>query len=333
MGQMDFPWVVPGGGLYPVDQLFSPPVSLPQFLTNAHVVDNVKSAERYVSRLQAVSRKFEQLGQSVRNQAAAGVVPPDFVVDKSLVVLDNFTKGPVADNPLVTTFRTRLEKAGVDEAQRARLIEAATQAVEKDVYPAYRNLAGLLRDEIRPKATADAGVWRLPDGARYYKLALRANTTVDMEPDTIHEIGLSEVARITGEMDALLKSLGHADGTVGERIQALEKDPAQHYAPGRESHAEELADLKRMTDAVMAKAPQWFNTLPKQPLDIQAVPEYAEDTSPGGYYNSPALDGSRPGIFFINLGEKSRSPKFSLPTLVYHEAVPGHHFQDRKSVV
>ena len=324
---LDFPWVVPGGGMYPVDQLFSPPVSLPQFLTDAHVVRDVTSAERYISRLRAVSQKFEQLGISVRNQAAAGVVPPDFVVDKSLVILDNFTKDPVAANPLVVTFKERLEKAGVAEAERARLLTAATQAVETHVYPAYRALATLMRDEIRPKATADAGVWRLPDGARYYKLALRANTTVDVDPDAIHEIGLSEVARITAEMDTLLKGLGHADGTVGDRVRALEKDPAQNYPPGRDSHAQELADLKALTDAVMAKAPQWFNTLPKQPVAIQAVPEYAEATSPGGYYSPPALDGSRPGIFYINLGEKSRAPKFSLPTLVYHEAVPGHHFQ------
>lgn len=327
LAQLDFPWVVPGGGLYPVDQLFSAPVSLPQFLTNAHVVKDVKSAERYISRLQAVSTKFVQLGDSVRAQARAGVVPPDFVVDKSLVVIDNFTREAVADNPLVTTFKTRLEKAGVAEGERTRLIAEATQAVERDVYPAYQNLAKLLREEIRPKATSDAGVWRLPDGARYYKIALRSNTTVDIEPDVIHEIGLSEVARISGEMDTLLQSLGHHDGTVGERIRALDKDPAQHYPPGRDSYDQELADLKRMTDTIMAKAPQWFNKLPKQPLDIQAVPEYAEATAPGGYYNGPALDGSRPGIFFINLGEKSRAPKFSLPTLVYHEAVPGHHFQ------
>ncbi|MFV3130762.1 DUF885 domain-containing protein [Niveispirillum sp. KHB5.9] len=327
LAQLDFPWAVPGGGLYPVDQLFSPPVSLPQFLSNAHVVKDVKSAERYISRLNAVSKKFEQLGNSVRAQRAAGVVPPDFVIDKSLLVLDNFTKGPVAENPLVTTFKDRLEKAGVDDAERARLIAEATKAVETGVYPAYQTLAKLMREEIRPKANSDAGVWRLPDGARFYKLALRANTTVDIEPDVIHDIGLSEVARISGEMDVLLKSLGHDDGTVGERIQALDKDPAQHYPPGRDSYDQELADLKRMTDTVMAKAPEWFNKLPKQPLDIQAVPEYAEATSPGGYYNGPALDGSRPGIFFINLGEKSRAPKFSLPTLVYHEAVPGHHFQ------
>ncbi len=327
LAQLDFPWVVPGGGLYPIDQLFSPPVSLPQFLTNAHVVSDVNSAERYISRLQAVSTKFGQLAESVRNQAKAGVVPPDFVVDKSLVVIDGFTKDPVADNPLITTFKTRMEKAGVAEAERTRLIAAATAAVEKDVYPAYQALSKLLREEIRPKATSDAGVWRLPDGARYYKVALRANTTVDTEPEAIHEIGLSEVARITSEMDTLLKSLGRTGGTVGERVRALEQDPAQKYPPGRESYEQELADLKRMTDTIMAKAPQWFNKLPKQPVDIQAVPEYAEATSPGGYYNPPALDGSRPGIFYINLGEKARAPKFSLPTLVYHEAVPGHHFQ------
>ena len=325
--QLDFPWVVAGGNLYPIDQLSSAPVSLPQFLTNAHVVKDVASAERYISRLHAVSTKFAQLAQSVRDQAKAGVVPPDFVVDKSLVVLDGFTKDAVGDNPLITTFKDHLEKAGVAEAERARLITAATQAVEKDVYPAYQNLAKLMREEIRPKATPDAGVWRLPDGARYYRVALRANTTVDTDPETIHALGLSEVARISAEMDSLLKSLGRSDGTVGERIQALQQDPAQKYPPGREAREQELADLKRMTDNVMAKAPDWFNTLPKQPLEIMAVPDYAEETSPGGYYNSPAIDGSRPGIFYINLGEKSRSPKFSLPTLVYHEAVPGHHFQ------
>ncbi|MFV3074741.1 DUF885 domain-containing protein [Niveispirillum fermenti] len=324
---LDFPWVTAAAGLYPVDQLFSVPVRLPQFLTNAHVVKDVKSAERYVSRLQAVRPKFTQLADAVREQARAGVVPPDFVVDKALVVLDGFTAGPVAENPLVATFAARLEKAGVGDADRQRLLAAATAAVEQDVYPAYRDLAALLRQEIRPKATADAGVWRLPDGERFYRAALRANTTVDIDPETIHQIGLSEVARITGEMDALLQGLGHPDGTVAERVAQLEQDPAQHYPPGPEGRAQELADLKRMSDTILAKSGDWFRTLPPQPLDIQAVPDYAEATAPGGYYNPPALDGSRPGIFYINLGEKSREAKFGLPTLVYHEAVPGHHFQ------
>ncbi len=328
LGMMDFPWVTAAGNLYPIDQIFSDPVRFPQFMTDAHAVKDRKSAERYVSRLHELRRKYKELAQAVRDQAKAGVVPPDFVIDKSLVVLDNFTSTSVADNPLVSTFKTRLDKAeGLSADDKAKLLAAATEAVEKDVYPAYQDLAKLLREEIRPKATADAGVWRLPDGARYYKAALRANTSVDMDPETIHEIGLSEVARITAEMDTLLKSLGKTDGTVGERVAALGQDPAQKYAPGKESYAEELADLKKMTDTVMQKAPQWFNKLPKQPLDIQAVPDYAEATSPGGYYTPPSLDGSRPGIFYINLGEKSRSPKFSLPTLVYHEAVPGHHFQ------
>lgn len=327
LAQLDFPWVVAGGGLYPVNQLFSAPVVLPQFLTSGHVVKDVKSAERYISRLHAVSTKFAQLAQSVRDQAKAGVVPPDFIIDKSLVVLDNFTRDAVAANPLVTTFKEHLEKAGVAEADRNRLVAAATQAVEQDVYPAYQSLAKLMRDEIRPKATSDAGVWRLPDGDRYYRVALRANTTIDMDPEAIHALGLSEVARITAEMDTLLNSLGRSEGTVATRIQALNLDPDQKYPSGPEGREQELADLKRMTDNVMAKAPSWFNKLPQQPVQIQAVPDYAEDTSPGGYYNSPAIDGSRPGIFYINLGEKSRSPKFNLPTLVYHEAVPGHHFQ------
>lgn len=328
LGMMDFPWVTAAGNLYPIDQIFSDPVRFPQFMTDAHAVKDRKSAERYVARLHDLRRKYKELAQAVRDQAKAGVVPPDFVIDKSLVVLDNFTSTSVADNPLVSTFKTRLDKVeSLSAEDKAKLLAAATEAVEKDVYPAYQDLAKLLRDEIRPKATSDAGVWRLPDGARFYRAALRANTSVDMDPEKIHEIGLSEVARITAEMDTLLKSLGKTEGTVGERVAALGQDPAQKYAPGKESYAEELADLKKMTDTVMQKAPQWFNKLPKQPLEIQAVPDYAEATSPGGYYSPPSLDGGRPGIFYINLGEKSRSPKFSLPTLVYHEAVPGHHFQ------
>lgn len=328
LASSDFSWSSPAGALYPVDQLFSSPVRLPQFLANGHNVNSEKMAERYVSRLKAVRHKFSQLEQAVRDQAAAGVVPPDFVIDKSLVVLDGFTQPAVMDNPLITSFATRLEKVeGLSAETRAKLLADATAAVEQDVYPAYRGLATLLRDEIRPKATSDAGVWRLPDGDRFYKASLRSYTSVDMEPDAIHALGLAEVARIGAEMDALLRGIGLTEGSVAERIRQLEQDPTQHYQGGRASYDEELADLKRMTDAVMAKSGDWFNKLPPQPVDIQAVPEYAEATAPGGYYNPPALDGSRPGIFYINMGEKTRAPKFSLPTLVYHEAVPGHHFQ------
>lgn len=322
----DFPWASYTGGLYPVDQIFSAVVSLPQFMNDAHAVTDRRSAERYISRLHDFRRRFRELGEDALHQASLGVIPPDFIIEKSLGVLDGFVQPAVADNALVTGLRAKLDQTKLDEATKAALLAQATQAVDADVYPAYRELADLLRTRLLPKATHDAGVWRLPDGERYYKAALRANTTTDLAPERIHELGLEEVARITAEMDALLRAQGYTQGGVGARMTQLGEEPRFRYPDGPEGKKQGLADLQRMVDGVMAKAPQWFNKLPPQKLLVQAVPDYAEATAPGGYYNGPALDGTRPGIFYVNLGP-ARDPIFKMPTLVYHEGVPGHHFQ------
>lgn len=326
LAQTDFPWASYTGGLYPVDQIFSAVVSLPQFMNDAHAVTDRRSAERYISRLHEFRRRFQELGVDALHQASQGVVPPDFIIEKSLDVLEGFIQPVAADNALVTGFKGKLDQTKLSDADKEALVADAVRAVADDVYPAYHDLATLLRSQILPKATHEAGVWRLPDGDRYYQAALRANTTTDLSPDRIHELGLSEVARVTAEMDALLRAQGYTEGSVGERMTRLGREARFRYPDGPEGKKQGLADLQRMVDGVMAKAPQWFNKLPPQKLLVQAVPEYAEATAPGGYYNGPALDGSRPGIFYANLGP-AREPTFKMPTLVYHEGVPGHHFQ------
>ncbi|ACJ00830.1 DUF885 domain-containing protein [Rhodospirillum centenum] len=327
VAQQAFDWMTPGG-LYPVNQLSGAPVSLPQFMEAQHRVIDRRSAERYVERLRAFGPKFDQLAHWVRFQAEKGVIPPDFVVARTAEQMEAFTASPAVENPLVGGLAAKLEKlTDLPAAEKDALVAAAVEAVDTAVYPGYRALARLFREELAPKATHDAGVWHQPRGEEYYALMVRSQTTTDLTPDAVHELGLKEVERITTEMDTILRGLGLTEGTAAERLTALSADPRFRYANDAAGREAALRDVRGLTEAVMKKAPDWFNLLPKQPVEVWRVPEHAEKSAPGGYYNPPALDGTRPGIFYINLGDMNRWPRWSLPTLTYHEAVPGHHFQ------
>jgi uncharacterized protein (DUF885 family) len=180
---------------------------------------------------------------------------------------------------------------------------------------------------VRAKATSDAGVWKLKDAAAYYAGALKASTTTTMGADEIHQMGLDQVADITARLDKILKAQGKTPGTVAERLKALNDDPAQLYANTDEGRAALIADLNVQVAAIAARLPQAFRTLPKAEVTVKRVPAFIQDGASNGYYQSAALDGSRPAAFFINLKNTHEWPKYNLPTLVYHEATPGHHLQ------
>jgi uncharacterized protein (DUF885 family) len=180
---------------------------------------------------------------------------------------------------------------------------------------------------MRTQATHDAGIWHVPGGDRIYAAALQSSTTTTMTADEIHALGLAEVDRIEREMTAILDAQGIPGATLAERIQSLNADPAQNFPNTDAGRKEMIAYLHAFNDRVMAAAPQYFKTIPPQPLEIVRVPEYSQDSSPGGYYNPPALDGSRPGRFYINQKDTADNPKWTLPTLMIHEGAPGHHFQ------
>ncbi|WP_342367068.1 DUF885 domain-containing protein [Lysobacter arenosi] len=182
-------------------------------------------------------------------------------------------------------------------------------------------------DEVIATRSGNRGVWALPDGKAFYDAALRWNTSTDLDADAIHRIGLQEVARIDKEVDALLVRQGLREGTVGERMQALNKDPRFLYADSDAGRAELVADIQRSLDKLQPRIPEYFGRVPTQRLEVRTVPVQAQATAPGGYYSPPAMDGSRPGVFFINLGDMAANTRFSLPTLTYHEGSPGHHFQ------
>ena len=318
---------------YPISQLSGPTVNLPQFLTDTHAIESPKSIERYLSRVDEFGRVLGEMRTRVEDHRDNGVVAPDFIIEKVLVGLRSFIEGGAAENPLVKTLPARLDKVeGLSDDQKADYVARAQELVQTKIIPGYEAMIGL-HEELLKTANSDAGIWRLPDGDKIYAAALRSNTTTDYTADEIHETGLSEVARIEAEIDVILTGENLTDGTVTERVQALMQDPAHIFPNTDEGRADMIAFLEEINTHIMSKAGEYFITLPPQDLEILRVPEYSQDSSPGGYYNGPSLDGKRPGRFYINLKDTADNPKWTLPTLLYHEAAPGHHFQISRAML
>ncbi len=311
---------------YRVNQLGGVTVNLPQFLTDQHVIKNEKSVRRYVSRVNEFGRVLDEVRARVIDDRANGVVPPDFIIGKALVGMRSFIEGGASENPLVTTLPDKLESIVLDEATAADYVAQTTAAVEGVVIPGYEAMIALFED-MQATANGDAGIWRLPDGEAIYNAALRSNTTTDLTANEIHAIGVAEVARLEQEMGAILDAQGVAAGPLAARVRSLMEDPAQQFENTEAGREALLQYLNELNDELMSKAGDYFVTLPPQPLEIVPVPEYQQDSSPGGYYFPAALDGSRPGRFYINLKDTADNPKWTLPTLMYHEGAPGHHFQ------
>ena len=312
---------------YRVNQISGVTVNMPQFLTDTHVIKNEKSVRRYLSRLAEFGRVLRETHERVTDDRANGVIPPDFVIEKALVGMNKFIEGGAAENPLVTTLGPKLAALdGLDETTAGQLVDEAAQLVTTEVIPGYQAMISLF-ESMLPEATHDAGIWRLPDGDAIYSAKLQSNTTTQYSPDEIHATGLAEVDRIEGEMLDILDSQGIAGGSFAERVRIVMEDPAHQFPNTDEGRADMIAYLEDFDRRVMAIAADYFITIPPQPLEIVRVPEYSQDSSPGGYYNGPALDGSRPGRFYINQKQTADNPRWTLPTLMIHEGSPGHHFQ------
>ena len=312
---------------YRVNQISGVTVNMPQFLTDTHVIKNQKSVRRYLSRLAEFGRVLRETHERVTDDRANGVIPPDFVIERALVGMNKFIEGGAAENPLVTTLGPKLEALDrLDETTAGQLVDEAAQLVATEVIPGYQAMIRLF-ESMLPEATHDAGIWRLPDGDAIYATKLQSNTTTQYSPDEIHATGLGEVDRIEGEMLDILDSQGIAGESFAERVRIVMEDPAHQFPNTDKGRADMIAYLEDFDRRVMTIAADYFITIPPQPLEIVRVPEYSQDSSPGGYYNGPALDGSRPGRFYINQKQTADNPRWTLPTLMIHEGSPGHHFQ------
>ena len=311
-----------GGAPYVISQLTGSYQQLPDFLDSQHVIETKADADAYMARMEAFGRVLDQEVEVGRRDASLGVIPADFTIDKALVQFKAMLGVAPDAAPLVTSVARRTKEKGIEGDYAG---EAAKLYAEK-VRPALERQAALLT-EWRAKAVHDAGVWRLPKGEEYYRTALESYTTSRITPAEVHQTGLDMVASLGAQADKLMRKAGYTSGTVGERFRQMYADPKQHYPNTDEGKVELIKDLNKKVAEIMPKLPKYFGQLPKAPLEIRRVPKAIEAGAPGGYYNSPTLDGSRPGIYWINLRDSAEQPRFTLPTLTFHEAIPGHHLQ------
>jgi uncharacterized protein (DUF885 family) len=295
---------------------------IPDFLNSTHPVNNAADAEAYLSRLSEFAEMLDFETADQRAQAARGYLAPAWSLDLALGQIAKLRNQPAASNGLVTSLADRAKAKTIPGDWAAR----ATKIVETEVYPAIDRQVAMI-NELKPTSRPGDGATRLPNGEALYAAALAEATTTTMTPDEVHKLGLEQVAEYTGKLDALLKAAGYSKGSVGERLAALNADPAQLYADSDEGRAALLASLNANVKQMTALLPKAFKTMPTQPLEIRRVPIEIQDGASNGYYNSASLDGSRPAIYWINLKSTHDWPKYSLPSLTYHEGVPGHHLQ------
>ena len=310
------------GGPYVLSQLTGAYQGMPDFLDNQHSIETKQDADDYLSRLNAFASQMDGELEIARHDVARGAIPPDFILDKALIQMRAFHDTPAEKAPLVLSVVRRTKEKGIDGDYQAE----ATRLYEDRVRPALGRQIEYLTS-LRTTATPDAGVWKFKDGAEFYAVALKQSTTSTIGPDEVHQTGLDLVASHQAEIDKLMRKVGLTSGTVGERFRALYKDPKYQYPNTDEGKVRLIADLNLKVQAVTAKLPAWFGALPKAKLEIHRVPKAIEAGAPGGYYNPPPLDNSRPGIYWINLRDTAEVPRWTLPTLTFHEGIPGHHLQ------
>ncbi len=307
----------------------NPATSLPVFMINSHRIDSVEDGRAYVARLVEVERVLGEISTDVERRAAAGFVSPTFVFPITLTDTRNvisgapFDTGP--DNPVWADFQKKVAALTASEAEKAELLAAGREALTGPFKRGYDGILATIA-EIQPMATSNDGVWRLPDGAAYYAERVRQSTTTDLTPDQIHDIGLAEVARLQGEME-VIKAAVDFDGSLQDFFAFIKTDPRFQYpntAEGREAY---LVDARAAVADAMEVAPQWFHTLPRAALEVRAVEAWRQETASVAFYNRPAPDGSRPGIYYVNLADMTQVLKPQVEAISYHEGAPGHHFQ------
>jgi uncharacterized protein (DUF885 family) len=317
--------------VYPVSQMRGVHAQIPTFLINIHKIDNVKDAEAYIARLNAIPKLFDQLIANLQVREDKGVVAPRFVFPLVLDACHKVIQGKPFDSsasnsPLLDDFTKKVGALkDVDSATRDRLLSDATKALNESVKPAYEKLIVFLEGQAK-RANDDAGVWKFPDGADFYTSALRRTTTTNLSADQIHDIGLKEVARIHDEMTKIKDKVGFK-GDLQAFFKFMRED-RQFYLPDTdEGRAKYLARAVEIIDQMKKRLDELFATKPKADIVVKAVEKFREQSAGKAFYQQPAPDGSRPGMFYVNQREMKSNPTYQLEALAYHEGIPGHHMQ------
>tara|TARA_B110000114_G_scaffold132495_1_gene138790 strand:- start:242 stop:2071 length:1830 start_codon:yes stop_codon:yes gene_type:complete len=315
---------------YPVNQMHGAQSGKPAFMINMHRIDDVKDAEAYVSRLNTFNKFFSQLVDNLKTREALGILPPKFVYDKVIQDSENILVGQPFDattiqSTLLKDFMKKVNKLDIDNETKSNLETQAKEALLTSVKPAYEGLISFMQAQ-KERANTDDGAWKLPDGEAFYKMALKKTTTTDLTADEIHEIGLSEVARIHVEMEAIKNQVAF-EGTLQDFFQFMKTDKQFYYTKDKEGKDAYLKEAVHLIDSMKTRLDEIFITKPKADIIVKAVEPFREKSAGKAFYNRPAADGSRPGIYYANLYDMESMPTYQMEALAYHEGIPGHHMQ------
>ena len=315
---------------YPVNQMFGAQSGKPAFLINMHRIDSISDAEAYVSRLNGFNTYFTQLVENLKAREAIGVVPPVFVYDKVVQDSENILVGQPFDtsnteSTLLKDFMKKVNKLEIDDKAKSALEKQAKDALMTSVKPAYEVLISFMKGQ-KGRANSDHGAWKFPDGEAFFNNALKRTTTTDLTANEIHQIGLDEVARIHEEMDAIRVKVEY-EGTLQDFFEFMKTDKQFYYSADKEGKAAYLKDAVHLIDSMKTRLDEIFISKPKADIMVKAVEAFREQSAGKAFYNRPAADGSRPGIYYANLYDMESMPTYQMEALAYHEGIPGHHMQ------
>ena len=312
---------------YPLNQIGGIHLNTIEFMSDMHPVRNVPEAQGFIDRVNLIKEVYLGTLFELEEQANAGIFPPEFVYGHVIGQLDKFINYSYEEHPLFTQFMKKVRDLNLDSEQEDYFEEAIKKGIDESVTPGF-----ILLKEFMVKTQINAnknhGIWSQPNGDEYYKLRIRSYTTTNYSPQEIHQMGLDEVERISTRMKEILTMLGYdKDKSVGGLMNQLNESSEFLYADTPDRKDIIVNDYTEMVEEAIDVMTEYFHTMPKADVIVKAVPEYSEQTAAGGYYQAPALDGSRPGVFYANLYDIKQTPTYSMRTLAYHEATPGHHHQ------
>ncbi|MEH6407209.1 MAG: DUF885 domain-containing protein [Leeuwenhoekiella sp.] len=315
---------------YPVNQMFGLHTTVPTFLMNKHRIDSLSDAEAYIMRVKRVKPLFKELRNQLTIRESNQIVPPKFVLNRVFEDCQNIIKGQPFDDssektPILADFEAKITDLHIDAAKKSALITELKKALVDSLQPAYEELIGFVENQAR-RATSDDGAWKFPHGEEFYNIALSRVTTTDMTAEEIHQLGLSEVKRIHGEMEAIMQKTGF-EGSLQDFFEFMRTDQQFYYEDSVAGRAAYLAKATDIIETMKDHLDELFLVKPKADIIVKRVEPFRERSAGKAFYNSPAPDGSRPGIYYANLYDIKAMPKYQMEALAYHEGIPGHHMQ------
>ena len=315
---------------YPVNQMFGVHTQLPAFLINMHKIDSVSDAKAYIARLNKIPAVMDDVITGLELREMNQIMPPAFVFVHTIEASENLLSGrpfekSVEASTLLEDFNSKVEDLDISEEQRSDLVLEAQEALLTAVKPAYEKLIEKLKDQ-QQRATTDHGAWKFPKGDVFYNNALKRTTTTELTANEIHEIGLSEVARIHKEMEEIMKKVGF-EGSLKDFFKFMREDKQFYYENSEEGRERYLSEATALIETMKGRLDELFLTQPEADIIVKAVEPFREKSAGKAFYQQPAMDGSRPGTYYANLYDMEAMPTYQMEALAYHEGIPGHHMQ------